>query len=231
MRVWAVIPALDEEDGLRRVLREIPPCVENVVVVDNGSRDRTADVAREEGAHVVEEPRRGYGAACLRGIAALPSDVDVVVFLDADHADHPDRIPSLLEPIAAGEADLVIGSRALGPAEKGALTPQARFGNWLATWMIFLLFGHRFTDLGPMRAVRREALERLGMRDRTYGWTVEMQVRALQEGLACAEVPVPYRRRRGRSKISGTLRGTLLAGWKIITTILALRLRGGRRAA
>jgi len=226
--VSVVIPALDEEASIGAVLADLPAAlVREVVVVDNGSTDATAARAREAGARVVAEPRRGYGQACLTGLAAL-RPCDVVAFLDADHSDHPDELPAVVAPILAGRADLVIGSRALGRAEPGALLPQQRFGNWLATRLIRLLWGARCTDLGPFRAISREALERLGMRDRDFGWTVEMQVRAIQEGLRVVEVPVSYRRRVGVSKIAGTVGGTLRAGVKILWTIAALRWRGPR---
>lgn len=219
--VAAVIPALDEEqaigaviDGLERGL------VRDVIVGDNGSRDRTAVVARAHGATVVSVPERGYGAACAGALAHLRGDVDVVVFVDADGSDDPADLPALLRPILADEADLVIGSRVLGRAEKGALSPQQRAGNALATWLVRLIFGHRYTDLGPFRAVRRPLLERIDMRDRRFGWTVEMQVRALRLGARVAEVPVNYRRRAaGRSKIGGSLGGSLKAGWWILATI------------
>lgn len=230
-RVSVVIPALDEESSVGLVLAEIPAAwaggrLVEVIVADNGSTDATAARAREAGARVVDAPRRGYGSACLAGIAAL-SPCDVVVFLDADRSDRPAQLPEVVAPILAGEADMVIGSRALGEREAGSMLPQQRFGNWLATGMIRRLFGHRYTDLGPFRAIRREALDALGMADPDYGWTVEMQVRALQHGLRVVEVPVDYRRRVGRSKIAGTVRGTIGAGWKIVTTILRLRATGG----
>jgi glycosyltransferase involved in cell wall biosynthesis len=210
------------------VIDDIPGWVDDVVVVDNGSADRTAEVARRRGARVVLEPERGYGAACLRGIAAL-GDADVVVFLDGDHADRPQEMDRLVDPIVAGRADLVVGSRVSGEREAGALTPQARFGNLLACSLIRLLHGVRYTDLGPFRAVRADALRRLAMCDRDYGWTVEMQVKAAQLGLPALEVPVSYRRRRiGRSKVSGTLRGVLGAGTKILGTIVALSLQPRR---
>ncbi|MHC4846626.1 MAG: glycosyltransferase family 2 protein [Planctomycetota bacterium] len=226
-RISVVIPALDEEASLPAVLAELPwSLLSEVIVADNGSRDRTAEVAREGGARVVTASRRGYGSACLAGIAAL-APTDVVVFLDADHSDHADELPIVVAPILSGRADLVIGSRRLGRCEAGALLPQQRWGNRLASAMIRLLFGHATTDLGPFRAIRADALAGLGMRDPDYGWTVEMQVRALQQGLRVVEVPVSYRRRIGRSKIAGTLRGTLGAGRKILGTILLLRLKHG----
>ncbi len=198
------------------------------MVVDNGSRDRTAEEARRGGATVIAEPRRGYGAACLAGLAHLRANPpDVVAFLDADHSDDPAQLPELLAPLLADRADLVIGSRALGTREPGALTPVQAFGNRLATLLLRGLFGARFTDLGPFRAVRWGALERLRMRDRDYGWTVEMQARAALAGMRCAEVPVRYRRRRlGRSKVAGTMRGIAGASWKILFTLARVRLGG-----
>ena len=216
--IAVVIPALDEEQAIGKVLREIPEGASQVVVVDNGSRDRTAEVARGLGAEVVAEPRRGYGQACLTGIAQLDRP-DIVVFLDGDYSDYPEEMSTLVAPLLTGEADMVIGSRTLGQREKGALLPQARFGNWLSTLLIRLLFGVSFTDLGPFRALRFDALQRLAMQDRDFGWTVEMQVKAARLGLRAVEVPVRYRRRIGTSKITGTLSGTLRAGHKILWTI------------
>jgi glycosyltransferase involved in cell wall biosynthesis len=233
LQVAVVIPALDEERALPGVLAALPRegpgwALRETVVADNGSTDRTADVARAGGARVVAEPRRGYGAACLAALAYLRArPPEAVVFLDADGSDDPAELGALLAPILDGAADLVIGSRALGERESGALTPVQVFGNALATRLLALLYAGRFTDLGPFRAVRWEALERLAMRDRDYGWTVEMQARALRDGLRCAEVPVRYRRRRlGRSKVAGTVRGVFGAGWKILFTIARVRLGG-----
>ena len=221
MRVDVIIPALDEERALPRVLAEIPrPPVRRVVVADNGSRDRTAQVAREGGAEVVHEPARGYGRACLRAIAHLAGDPpDVVVFLDGDHSDRPAELPSLLTPIIEGRADLVIGSRTRGVAERGSLTPQQRVGNAIACLALRRLYGARYSDLGPFRAIRWETLVALGMRDLDYGWTIEMQVKAARLGVPHAEVPVSYRRRIGVSKVSGTVRGTLGASRKILWTL------------
>ena len=187
--------------------------------MDNGSRDRTADVARAAGARVVAETRRGYGQACLAGIAALGDSVDVVVFLDGDHSDHPEQLPEVVAPIAAGRADMVIGSRTLGRAEPGSHPWHAVAGTRFCVGLMNLLIGTRATDLGPFRAITREALARLDMRDRNYGWTVEMQVKARRAGLRVVEVPVDYRARIGRSKVSGTVTGTVRAAAKILGTI------------
>lgn len=228
--VDCVIPALNEASSIGRVLDQLPrPLVRRAVVSDNGSTDGTAAVARAHGALVVSEPERGYGAACLRGLEALERDPpDVVLFLDGDLSDDPSEADTLVEPIRAGRADLVIGSRTRGAREPGALTPQARFGNWLATRLIRSLYGVRYTDLGPFRAIRWEALRTLGMRDRAFGWTVEMQVKAARRGIRAEETPVRYRRRIGRSKISGTVSGSVRAGVAILGTIAAEALRGGR---
>ena len=226
--VAVIIPALDEEDAIVRVLGDIPDELSaTVIVVDNGSTDRTAARARDCGATVVAEPRSGYGQACLAGLAALPEGVDIVVFLDGDYSDYPSEMSTLVEPIARDAADLVIGSRVLGETETGALLPQARVGNALATWLIRHLFGVKYTDLGPFRAVRLTALKKLHMADRNFGWTVEMQVKAARRGLRIAEVPVRYRRRIGKSKITGTFLGSVRAGYKILWTIF--RRSGGQR--
>lgn len=226
MKVVVIIPAFNEEESLPLVLADLPrERVAEVIVVDNASTDRTGEVAAKKGARVVREERPGYGSACLRGIAALPPDTDVVVFLDADYSDHPEELVDILRPLEEDGCDLVIGSRLRGKRQPGALLPQAYFGNQLATSLIRLLWGFRYTDLGPFRAIRAPALRRLAMRDTNFGWTVEMQVRALQEGLRIREVPVSYRRRVGRSKITGTISGTIKAGVKIIGTIFRLKLR------
>jgi glycosyltransferase involved in cell wall biosynthesis len=221
VRIAVIIPVHDEEASLPLVLAAIPrDLVEEVVVVDNASVDGSAAAARAGGATLLEEPRLGYGAACLKGIAYLTRKrPDAVVFLDGDYSDHPEEMPRLLAPIQRGESDLVIGSRILGRREPGALLPQARVGNWIATRLIRLLYGGRFTDLGPFRAIRFDRLLELGMRDRDFGWTAEMQVKAVKRGLRTAEVPVSYRRRAGVSKITGTLRGTLRAGHKILWVV------------
>ena len=222
--VSVVIPALNEEASLPLVLRDLPrEQLSDILVVDNGSHDRTAVVARATGARVVQEPRRGYGAACLRGLADLAhgpeGPPDIVVFLDADHSDHPEELPYLVQPILDDHFDLVIGSRLTGRREHGAMPPQSVWGNRLACFLMWLLFGAKYTDLGPFRAIRWAALEQLGMVDQNYGWTVEMQIKAARLGLRVLEVPVSYRRRIGTSKISGTVRGTILAGYKILSLI------------
>jgi glycosyltransferase involved in cell wall biosynthesis len=224
-RIGVLIPAHNEERSIGLVLSEIPAgLVQEVVVVDNASTDNTAAAAWAAGATVVAEPRPGYGQACLTGLAyyaAQPADrtPDIIIFLDGDHSDFPEEMPALLAPLLRGEAELVIGSRALGQRELGALLPQQRFGNWLASRLLRLRYGGTHTDLGPFRAIRAEALASLGMADTNYGWTVEMQVKAARLGLRVAEVPVRYRRRIGVSKVSGTVRGTLGAGYKILWTI------------
>ena len=213
VRVGMVLPAFDEEEALPLVLAEIPrELVDELVVVDNGSRDRTAAVARAAGATVVTEPRRGYGSACQAGIAHLldgaglrpPLEAqDVIVFLDADHSDYPADLPVVLAPLREGRADLVIGSRILGGADMQALLPQAWLGNRLACFLMRVLFRARYTDLGPFRALTVGALRRLEMRDIDFGWTVEMQLKAGSRGLSAVEVPVRYRPRVGKSKITG----------------------------
>lgn len=224
-RVALIMPALNEEPAIASTLEDLRGRgLAQVIVVDNGSSDRTAEVARAHGAQVVSEPQRGYGKACLAGISALDPRIEIVVFMDADGSDHPDDLDRLVWPIARGQADLVLGSRVLGERESGSMRPQQRFGNWLATLLLRLLYGARYTDLGPFRGIRREALAGLGMRDTGFGWTVEMQVKAHQQRLRVLEVPVRYRQRAGgRSKISGSIRGSILAGTKIIWTILRCR--------
>lgn len=226
-RAALIIPALDEEPAIGQTLDRVPRdlyCA--IIVADNGSRDRTAQIARAHGATVVSELERGYGAACLRAISVLPPNVDAVVFMDADASDDPAEAVLLLQPIYQGRADLVIGSRTLGKAEKGALEPHQVLGNRLATGIIRAFYGHRYTDLGPFRAIRTEALHKLAMRDRNYGWTIEMQIKALRHKLRVVEVPVSYRRRVGVSKISGNWRASIAAGVKITWT--AFRLMAAR---
>jgi len=220
-----IVPALNEEAVIGALLARVPPDLFlAVIVADNGSTDATAAAARAAGATVVEEKERGYGSACLRAIEALPEEVEAVVFIQADCSEDPREAAKLLEPIYSGRADMVIGSRTLGTAEKGSLLAHQRFGNCLATTLIRLLYGYRYSDLGPFRAIRRDALERLGMHERTYGWTVEMQVRALLKGLRVKEVPVRYARRLGgENKVSGSLKASLHAGATILATVVRLR--------
>ncbi len=221
-----IIPALNEAQSIGRVIGDIPRgLVRETVVVDNGSTDETPEIARACGATVLYEPRRGYGWACMKGIEYARTKDDgerphVVVFLDGDYSDFPEEIEALLKPIIQGGYDFVVGSRMLGRREKGAMPMHAILGNLLATTLIRLLYGARFTDLGPMRAIKLEKLLALGMEDRTFGWTAEMQVKAAKTGFKWTEVPVSYRKRVGSSKVTGTLGGTIKAGCKIIWAIL-----------
>jgi glycosyltransferase involved in cell wall biosynthesis len=221
--IAVIIPAVDEEAAIGRVLAEIPPLVSQVIVVDNGSRDGTARVARAEGARVVSESRRGYGQACLTGIAAA-AGADVIAFLDGDYSDYPAQLVDVLAPILRGEADLVIGSRQLGRRAHGAHPAHAVLGTRFCVGLMNRLFGTRATDLGPFRAITAPALKRLSMRDRNFGWTVEMQVKAALHGLRVVEVPVDYRPRIGQSKVSGTFSGTVWAGAKILGTLARYKL-------
>lgn len=223
--VTVVIPALNEAESLPFVLRDLPD-VGRVIVVDNGSTDATAQIARERGALVISEPRRGYGSACLKGLATIEESVkhgqsppQVVAFVDADYSDHPDLLPQLVQPIVDDVADFVLGSRSLGQREPGAMPPQSLFGNRLACFLMRVLFRARYTDLGPFRAIDYRRLLQLRMTDQNFGWTVEMQIKAARLGLRTIEVPVPYRRRIGQSKISGTVLGTIKAGYKILFLI------------
>ena len=227
-RIGVIIPALNEAKAISKVLADVPSWADTIIVADNGSTDATADVARQSGATVVHEPDGGSGAACQAGMAAI-QDCHIIVFLDGDYSDYPEQMDRLVDPIIDNDADLVIGSRRLGNAAPGALTPQQRFGNWLACGLIRLFWGVTYTDLGPFRAIRHDALRRLGMQDRAFGWTVEMQLRAIQYGLAVKDVAVDYRPRIGHSKISGTLRGTILAGHAILGTIFRTALQDYRR--
>ncbi len=221
-----LIPAWNEENALPLVLADLSKTpVRRVIVCDNGSTDGTAEAAKRAGAVVVSQPERGYGNACLAGMRYLkdlpPSEQpEIVVFLDGDYSDYPEELPKVAGPVLNGEKDMVIGSRRLGNMEPGAMTFPQRFGNWLAPLLIRWCYGYRFSDLGPFRAIRWDKLLELDMRDRNFGWTVEMQVKAAKHRLRCGEVPVRYRKRAaGHSKVSGTIKGTILASWKIITTI------------
>lgn len=222
-KIAVVIPAFNEENAIVDVIKDIDKSlVGEIVVVDNNSSDQTKIKAQEQGATVLEESFQGYGASCLKGINYLLNQEkppDIFVFLDADYSDFPEQLNELIAPILNDNIDMVIGSRALGNREKGSMTFPQVFGNWLATRLIKLFYGVTFTDLGPFRAIKRDALVGLKMQDKTYGWTVEMQVKAAKLNLKTAEVPVDYRNRIGVSKISGTLKGTVLAGYKILWTI------------
>ena len=218
-RISIIIPAYNEESSIGLVLDALPQeKIHEIIVVDNGSTDATARVAQEHGARVVKEPRKGYGSACLKGIDELDTP-DIVVFIDGDFSDFPEEIVLLISPIETGEKDFVLGSRMILPKSQLALLPQARYGNRLAVFLIKLFFKHEFTDLGPFRAIRYSSLMSIGMKDMDFGWTVEMQIKALRNGLRIQEVPVNYRKRIGISKISGTVLGTFRAGTKIIYTI------------
>lgn len=223
MIVDVIIPAYNEEHAIAHVVREIPKdIVRHIVVANNNSNDRTPQVAREAGAIVVDEPRAGYGSACLKGmeyIAGLEVHPDVIVFLDGDYSDYPEEMPMLIEPIAKGEAEIVIGSRARGQRESGSMTGPQIIGNWLSGNLLRIIYGVHYTDLGPFRAIRYDKLLEIGMKDKDYGWTVEMQVKAAKHKLKYTEVPVNYRRRIGTSKVSGTIKGSVLASQKILWTI------------
>lgn len=225
MHAALIIPALNEEACLAETLDGIPAGMfQYIVVADNGSTDRTAEIARGRGAMVSYEPERGYGATCLKALAMLPADAEIVAFMQADGSEDPGEAVRLLEPIRRGEADLMLGSRPLGGPAAGALLAHQEFGNWLACTLIRLVYRHKYTDLGPFRAIRRSSLDSLGMRDRNYGWTIEMQIRALQRGLRVREVPVSYTvRRAGENKVSGQLLSSLKAGWIILSKVFALR--------
>lgn len=221
--IRVIIPAFNEARSIGHVIGDIPAgLVREVIVVNNASRDETVLRAEEAGATVLDEPRRGYGYACLKGMAYLDSlehPPDIVVFLDADYSDSPGEMEAVVRPIIEQNVDLVIGSRARGERERGAMQPQQVFGNWLATRLMKLLHNAHFTDLGPFRAIRYDKLKALDMQDKTFGWTVEMQVKAARKGLTFTEVPVSYKKRIGVSKVSGTLSGTIRAGYKILYTI------------
>jgi glycosyltransferase involved in cell wall biosynthesis len=227
MKIVAIIPACNEERSIGLVVDAIPRAlVSEVIVADNNSTDATATVAKAAGARVVFEAEPGYGAACLAGIAqARELCPELAGLLDGDFSDHPEEIPRLVAPIIDGRYDMVIGSRILGQRERGALSPQQRFGGWLACLLMRGFFGAHYTDLGPFRAISMQALGRLSMTDRNYGWTVEMQIKAARAGLRVMEIPVRYRKRIGVSKVSGTVKGVILAGWKIIATIFKYALQ------
>ncbi|MCC8361151.1 glycosyltransferase family 2 protein [Salinimicrobium sediminilitoris] len=217
-----IIPAYNEADSIGPVIKDIPEIVDEVIVVNNNSTDATEANAKKAGATVLQEPRKGYGYACLKGmdyIAQLPEKPEIIVFLDGDYSDYPRELEKIVEPIIQRDTDLVIGARVKRWREKGAMTFPQIFGNWLATNLMKLFFKARFTDLGPFRAIKYEKLLALNMEDKTYGWTVEMQLKALKKNYSYEEVPVHYRNRIGVSKVSGTVKGAFMAGVKILTWI------------
>ena len=221
-----IIPAINEEESIGKTLNGIPKDLfSQIIVVDNNSTDNTAEEAKNAGASVIFEPIEGYGKACLSGIAALEQDISIVVFMDGDTADDPKDLPKLLTPITENAADFTLGSRIRGVREKGAMTSAQVFGGWLASFLMKLFWGFQYSDLGPFRAIRHDALKHLEMRDTNYGWTVEMQIKAIQHKLRIKEIPVNYRKRIGVSKISGTIKGVFLAGFKIIYTIFKYSIR------
>ena len=218
-RIKVIIPAFNEENSIALVIREIPDVVEEVIVVNNNSTDKTAEKASEAGATVLHERKMGYGYACKKGVSYVEEQSnppDIIVFIDGDYSDYPEELPNVIAPIVNEGKDLVIGARTKKLREPGSMTPQQRFGNWLATALMRLFFGARFTDLGPFRAIRYPALKQLNMEDNTYGWTVEMQLKAIKQNLTYTEVPVRYKKRIGVSKVSGTVKGTIFAGVKIL---------------
>jgi len=220
MNISVIIPAYNEEDSLPLVLKDLPrSLIKEIIVVNNASTDKTAEVAKGLDCRVVYEPNRGYGQACLTGISHVSPQTDIIVFIDGDYSDHGEQFSRIVTPILQEEADFVIGSRALGIREKGAMTPQAYYGNKLACLLMKIFWGVQYTDLGPFRAIRYHSLRKLGMSDKNFGWTIEMQIKAVECGLKILEVPVDYRKRIGRSKISGTIKGAILAGEKILRTI------------
>ncbi len=221
-KICVVIPALNEENAIGDVIQDLPEIVDQIIVADNGSKDDTAPIAQSLGADVVYELEPGYGAACLKGLSAV-RDADIICFLDGDYSDFPEDLPMLVDPIIEGKADFVLGSRSMGQVEKGALTLQQRLGNWLACYLMKKIWGTSYTDLGPFRAIDAGVLEKLEMQDRNFGWTIEMQIKAHLLGARTIEVPVRYRKRVGVSKISGTISGTVRAGYKILATIYKYR--------
>ena len=218
--VSVIIPVHNEEGSLPCVLKDLPQDqINEIIAVDNASTDQTAQIASRGGCRVIHEPMRGYGQACLSGIAALNPETDIVVFIDGDYSDHPEQLSRILSPILEQGYDFVLGSRLLGQREKGAMMPQAFYGNKLACFLMKIFWDVSYTDLGPFRAIRYSDLQKLNMTDRDFGWTIEMQIKAAEHGLKMQEVPVDYRKRIGKSKISGTIKGTFLAGKKILWTI------------
>ncbi len=223
MKVKVIIPAYNEQDSIGQVIKEIPDFVDEIIVVNNNSTDTTEDVAKKAGATVLFEMKKGYGYACLKGMEYLSNQTekpDIVVFLDGDYSDFPQELTKIIEPIVSGNVDFVVGSRVKKLREIGSMTPQQIFGNWLATTLMRLFFNSKFTDLGPFRAIKYETLLALNMVDKTYGWTVEMQLKVLKQQIKYLEIPVMYKKRIGFSKVSGTVKGSILAGVKIIGWIV-----------
>jgi glycosyltransferase involved in cell wall biosynthesis len=221
-KIKVIIPAYNEEDSIEKVINEIPNSVDEIIVVNNNSTDNTEAIAKKAGATVLNEPRKGYGYACLKGINYLKNQVikpDIVVFLDGDYSDYPEELTKLVNPIIKDDIDFVIGARVKHLRETHAMTPQQIFGNWLATSLMKLFFNGRFTDLGPFRAIKYQKLIGLEMVDKTYGWTVEMQLKSIRQNLTYIEVPVKYKQRIGVSKVSGTIKGSIFAGFKILSWI------------
>ena len=222
--IKVIIPAYNEEDSISKVLHDIPNIVDEVIVVSNNSTDKTEENAAKSGATVLQEPKRGYGYACLKGMDYIASislnnqekKPDIIVFLDGDYSDYPEQLLELIAPIINDTIDFVIGSRVKELREVGSMTPQQIFGNWLATFLMKIFFGAKFTDLGPFRAIKYDKLLALNMEDKTYGWTVEMQLKALKQRLSYTEIPMKYRNRIGVSKVSGTVKGSIFAGIKIL---------------
>ena len=220
--ISVIIPAHNEADAIAKVIRDVPKSVKEIIVVDNASSDATSKVAKKAGATVLFEPKKGYGYACLKGLHYLEQQqeqTDIVVFLDGDYSDYPEELNKLVAPIIDNDMDFVVGSRTHEFREQGAMQPQQIFGNWLATWLMKLFFKSKFTDLGPFRAIKYPVLKALEMEDKTYGWTVEMQLKILKKKYKYAEIPVHYRNRIGVSKVSGTLKGSIYAGIKILSWI------------
>ncbi|MDB9760027.1 glycosyltransferase family 2 protein [bacterium] len=223
-KIKVIIPAYNEEDSIAKVINDIPTIVDEIIVISNNSTDKTEENAANAGATVLKESKRGYGYACLKGMDYIASTslsdqqkkTTIVVFLDGDYSDYPEQLTELVAPIINGNIDLVIGSRVKELREAGSMTPQQVFGNWLATFLMNIFFGAKFTDLGPFRAIKYQKLLQLKMEDKTYGWTVEMQLKAIKQHFSYKEVPMKYRNRIGISKVSGTLKGSILAGVKIL---------------
>jgi glycosyltransferase involved in cell wall biosynthesis len=219
MIIKVIIPAYNEAASIANVIQEIPKTVTEVIVVSNNSTDNTEANAEAAGATVLKEPQKGYGFACLKGmeyIANQDEKPDILVFLDGDYSDYPEELTKIVAPIIEDDIDFVVGARVKSLRENGSMTPQQVFGNWLATFLMKLFFGAKFTDLGPFRAIKYNTLLHLNMQDKTYGWTVEMQLKVLKQKLSYVEIPVKYKKRIGVSKVSGTVKGTIFAGVKIL---------------